>query len=265
MSTQKNSPAPAKTEHPKATMSSIEIAEVSGKLHKHVLDSIRKMEPEWEKVAGTKFRPSEYSDKSGRKLPMYELDKRECLYIATKFNDEARARLIVRWYELEQNSQKPRELSRHAGKVENMVYPCKMGKKMTDCYFTGGQVYTRFGLLISYLNNSGFSKDLREKLGASNFITVPINKQQIWFGNLQAFLNYISTAKTKPDYKISNEVAMDIWGFNLFEASHPGAEYTHHFTLQEVMVIINEVTQFKGNPKRVQDVIEMIMQGGGRS
>jgi len=141
MNTQKNSPAPAKTEQPKATMSSIEIAEVSGKLHKDVLRSIRNMEPAWEKVNGRKFAPVEFTDAKGQKRPMYELDVYECMYIATKFNDEARAKLVLRWRELEQNSQ-PLELPRHAGKLENMVYPCKMGKKMTDCYYTGGMVYT---------------------------------------------------------------------------------------------------------------------------
>lgn len=33
-------------------------------------------------------------------LPCYQLTKTECLYIATKFNDEARARLVLRWEEL---------------------------------------------------------------------------------------------------------------------------------------------------------------------
>jgi len=120
--------------------------------------------------------------------------------------------------------------------------------------------------LLSYLgNNGGASKALREKLGEENFIAVPVNKHEVQFGNLQAFRNYITKALPKPNFKECNEIALDIWGVSLIEASHPGAEYTHHFTLQEVMVIINEVTQFKGNPKRVQDVIEMIMQGGGRS
>ena len=83
------------------TISSREIAELSGKMHKHVLDAIRVMEPAWENVTGTKFRLSEYTDSTGRKLPQYELNKKECLYVATKFNDEARAKLVLRWEELE--------------------------------------------------------------------------------------------------------------------------------------------------------------------
>lgn len=38
------------------TMSSLLIAEISGKQHKHIMEAIRKMEPAWEKVCGTKFR-----------------------------------------------------------------------------------------------------------------------------------------------------------------------------------------------------------------
>jgi len=83
------------------TMTSREIAEIAGKRHDHVLKSIRNMEPAWEKVTGLKFQPSEFEDSTGRKLPMFELTRRECLYVATKYNDEARARLIVRWEDLE--------------------------------------------------------------------------------------------------------------------------------------------------------------------
>ena len=36
-------------------MTSIEIAEVTGKQHKNVMQAIRNMEPAWEKVHGRKF------------------------------------------------------------------------------------------------------------------------------------------------------------------------------------------------------------------
>lgn len=85
----------------RATMTSVEIAEVANKQHRHVLEAIRKMEPAWEEVTGSKFRLSEYIDSTGRRLPMYSLTKEESLYIATKFNDKARAQLVMRWFELE--------------------------------------------------------------------------------------------------------------------------------------------------------------------
>jgi Rha family phage regulatory protein len=85
-------------------MSSREIAELTGKQHKHVMRDIRDMEPAWEKISQSKFGLTCYVDRWNRKKPMYELSKAECLYIATKFNDEARAKLIIRWEKLENRS-----------------------------------------------------------------------------------------------------------------------------------------------------------------
>ena len=84
------------------SMTSLEIAQVTGKLHKHVMEAIRKMEPAWLKVNGSNFRLVDYKDSKGELRPCYSLTKTECLYIATKFNDEARAKLVIRWQQLEQ-------------------------------------------------------------------------------------------------------------------------------------------------------------------
>lgn len=88
----------------KLTMSSVEIAKRTGKRHRDVMRSIRTMESAWLKITGRKFALSEYKDKTGRRLPMYILDHYECMYIATKFNDEARAKLVLRWAELEEEA-----------------------------------------------------------------------------------------------------------------------------------------------------------------
>ena len=85
----------------KEYMTSKEIATITGKPHNDVLKAIRAMEPAWYKITEGNFSLSEYTDSTGRKLPMYKLTKTECLYIATKFNDEARAKLVIRWEELE--------------------------------------------------------------------------------------------------------------------------------------------------------------------
>ena len=90
----------------KKTMSSLEIAELTGKPHNDVMKAIRAMEPSWEKVSQGKFslssRKVEQPNGGIREYPCYELTKTECLYVATKFNDEARAKLVLRWEELEQ-------------------------------------------------------------------------------------------------------------------------------------------------------------------
>jgi phage regulator Rha-like protein len=96
-------------EHSEQTMTSLEIAELTGKQHFHVMEAIRKMEPAWKKIAASNFRLGTYKDANGQLRPCYQLTKTECLYIATKFNDEARARLVLRWQELELQEQKRRQ------------------------------------------------------------------------------------------------------------------------------------------------------------
>ena len=87
------------------TMTSLEIAELTGKQHNHLMRDIRNMEPAWEKVQGSKFglssRTYQLPNGGTKEVPCYVLTKTECLYIATKFNDEARAKLVLRWEELE--------------------------------------------------------------------------------------------------------------------------------------------------------------------
>ena len=86
------------------TMSSLEIAKLTGKDHSHVMRDIRNMEPAWEKISQSKFGLASYKDAQGKERPCYELTKTECLYVATKYNDEARAKLVIRWEELEKKA-----------------------------------------------------------------------------------------------------------------------------------------------------------------
>jgi len=92
-------------------MTSLEIAAVTGKPHGDVLKAIRKMEKAWEQECGGNFSlTSEKVDmpQGGvRLIPVFALTKTECLYVATKFNDVARARLVLRWEELEKRNLTP--------------------------------------------------------------------------------------------------------------------------------------------------------------
>lgn len=89
------------------TMTSLQIAEITGKRHCDVLAAVRAMEPAWQTVSGRNFSLVQYRDTKGEMRPMYRLTKAECLYVAAKFKDEARARLVIRWEELERERQVP--------------------------------------------------------------------------------------------------------------------------------------------------------------
>ena len=88
-------------------MSSLDIAEVTGKQHSHVMEAIRKMEPAWVELGQSNFRLTTYKDAQGKDRPCYQLTKTETLFVTTKFKDDARAKLVLRWEALETGKEKP--------------------------------------------------------------------------------------------------------------------------------------------------------------
>ncbi|WP_288276963.1 Rha family transcriptional regulator [uncultured Prevotella sp.] len=86
--------------------------------------AIRKMEPAWAKVTQGNFSLSTYQDATGRTLPCYVLTKTECLYIATKFNDEARAKLVLRWEELEKAEARRQVADARCASENAICYTC---------------------------------------------------------------------------------------------------------------------------------------------
>ena len=109
-------------------MTSLEIAEVTGKRHSDVLEAIRNMESAWARVAQRKFPLGSYKDANNQSRPCYILNKTECLYVATKFNDEARAKLVLRWEELESQVRKSEII------MPNFSNPAEAARAWADQY-----------------------------------------------------------------------------------------------------------------------------------
>ncbi|WP_051469629.1 Rha family transcriptional regulator [Chelativorans sp. J32] len=83
------------------TMSSLEIAGLTGKAHRHVLRDIRKMLDALD--ASETFAQSwaKVSSGGGRPLEIINLPKRESLILVSGYSVQMRARIIDRWQELE--------------------------------------------------------------------------------------------------------------------------------------------------------------------
>lgn len=91
--------------HDTDRMSSLEIAELTGKLHKNVLADIRNLLSQG--VTKLNFQPSTYKDPTGRKLPCFELTKKGCLILASGYDAVLREKIIDRWEQLELDKRKP--------------------------------------------------------------------------------------------------------------------------------------------------------------
>ncbi|POA52109.1 MULTISPECIES: Rha family transcriptional regulator [unclassified Pseudomonas] len=92
------------------TMSSVEIAELTGKLHKNVLADIRSMLAELE-IDSADF-SVQYKDTTGRLLPCFNLNREMTDTLLTGYSAKMRLAVVRRWRELEAVIAQPRELSR---------------------------------------------------------------------------------------------------------------------------------------------------------
>lgn len=88
----------------KETMSSLQIAEITGKRHDAILRDIRHLITQG--VNAHNFVEVEYTDKKGEKRPCFELTKKGCLILASGYDAKLRERIIDRWEELESEKQK---------------------------------------------------------------------------------------------------------------------------------------------------------------
>lgn len=86
-------------------MSSLEIAEVTGKRHDAVLRDIRNLLEQG--VAAHNFVESCYTDKSNKKSPCFNLTKKGCLILASGYNAVLREKIIDRWEALETGQATP--------------------------------------------------------------------------------------------------------------------------------------------------------------
>ncbi len=88
---------------PQKTMSSVEIAELTGKQHDNVTRDIRNILNKL-KIDLLKFEGNEkFANNRTRKV--FNLPKRECLILVSGYSVELRAKIIDRWQELENQQQ----------------------------------------------------------------------------------------------------------------------------------------------------------------
>jgi len=202
-------------------------------------------------------------DEQGTWATDYRVAMRFAQWLSVEFSIQVDELLV----NMVKGENKPLHLPQYASKPEGKPYPCRMGSKMTDCYYTGGVIYTRFTLLLNYLGNpSGLTPASRLKLGAENFILVPTGGIEIWYGNHQAFLNYFETAKIKPDFVQFNNASRDIWGITAsLNNNDVDDQFTYKFTDSEMNQIF--ITLMKSRVSK-SEVVGLLSKGkleGGRS
>jgi phage antirepressor YoqD-like protein len=83
------------------TMSSQEIAELTGKTHPHVMRDIRRMLKALGKEGVSKFGDTHTNLQNGQTYPIFKLDKDHTLTLLLGYDAAARFKVVQRWQELE--------------------------------------------------------------------------------------------------------------------------------------------------------------------
>lgn len=200
-------------------MSSLEISEITGKPHNDILKSIRKMEAAWVKVTGGNFSLSEYTDGTGRKLPCYQLTQEECLYVATKFNDEARAKLVLRWKKLETtNREHTKPLSTAEFLLQNAQLLVEHEKRLNNVETKVDSIIQRQIEAENELKALPLSTESAQEMSLRDKIRLLVNRyceytgifqKEVW-DNVYQKLYYTYHISIKSHKKQANESWLDI-------------------------------------------------------
>lgn len=94
-------------------MSSVAIAQVTGKKHMHIMRDIRELLEQG--VSQSNFGLAEYIDQQGKTRPCYQLTRKGCLILASGYNALLREKIIDRLEALELARRKPRRRLRRTG------------------------------------------------------------------------------------------------------------------------------------------------------
>ena len=128
------------------TVSSLEVAKHFQKKHKHVLDEIKRIQSMAPKsFTGPNFRPSEYTDPTGRSLPCYRLTRAAFSVLAMGFTGKAAILWKIKYNEVFEamevavldnaravSWQEGRELALDEGRREGLAEGVKAALSLTE-------------------------------------------------------------------------------------------------------------------------------------
>lgn len=92
-------------QHPNQSISSREIAEITGKQHSHVLRDCEKLNESYVKMGLSKIGLSYYTNAQGREFPEMLLSKMQSMDLMTGYKIDLRIKVNRRWEELENEKQ----------------------------------------------------------------------------------------------------------------------------------------------------------------
>lgn len=191
-------------------MTSLDIAEVTGKEHRHVLRDIRnEMDELGEEISQSIFGQSTYTNERGREYPCYTMGRKGAMQLALKYDPQTRYKVIERIEQLEKEKSlmSPTELALLQAqnlhniehRVDNHEIKLKTIEKKVDNQITlsyaeqralqravGRRVYELFDNPDERPKAfSGIYREIKDRFGVASY-------KDVRRKDLQAAINYVN-------------------------------------------------------------------------
>lgn len=238
-------------------MTSLDLAELTGKLHKNVMADIRKESEELgEEIAQLIFQPGSYIDKNNQERPCYEFGKEGAMQLALKYDAKVRYKVIKKIEELESSKIKPVENIRafemhligvdYTSRILRVDDTSKI--KMLEVAHKHHGVPTDH--LPKYIEEE-VTKSLTELLKEHEvgLSTAKMNTKLIEFGLLEIKERPSSKGKTK-EFKSITEKGL-VYGKNLISPNNAKETQPHYYPskFKELLSVLNITKEQPANSK----------------
>lgn len=221
----------------KETMSSLEIAELTGKRHDVILRDIRNLLNQG--VAAHNFVETSYKDKSNRNSPCYSLSKKGCLILASGYNAKLREKIIDRWEELE-NAKQTGGFQIPQSYSEALMLAAKQAEQIEQA----NRIINRLQPKADFAD-AAFTTDDKVDIGmAAKILKLGFGRNTL-FQKLRQVGVFFSN-RNEPKQRFVNAVYFEMKEKFIERNSHPGFVVTKILVTQKGLAYINHL--FGGNP-----------------
>ena len=227
-------------------MTSLEIAEVTGKNHQHVLRDIDELLKQG--VDASNFGLTSYTDKSNRKQRCYSLTGKGVLLLASGYNPLLREKIINRWEELETGKAQPRLAQHSTSSMKVQMQAATWAAKFLNLnesskLLMAKKILDPLGLPTpDYVESKGAhlsAKDLLAKHGAG-ISSVKFNETLVRLGYLTTVTRKAAGGKDKTFKVITDKGAQ--YGENMV-SPHNQAETQPHWYIDKFPELLATVMQ----------------------
>lgn len=221
----------------KGKMSSLEVAELTGKRHADVMRDIRNLLDQG--VAERNFALSEYKDSTGRKLPCYNLTKKGCLILASGYDAKLREKIIDRWEELEEAKQTggfqiPQSYS------EALMLAAKQAEQIEQANRTINRLQPKADFA-----DAAFQAEGKVDIGqAAKILGLPFGRNTLFKKLKEKGIFFVN--RNEPKQRFVNAGYFEMKEKFIERNSHPGFVVTKILVTQKGLAYINHL--FGGNP-----------------